>query len=33
VTFHRNKRRKIESFSMDDVSTGRLTDFRFKKVQ
>jgi CubicO group peptidase (beta-lactamase class C family) len=33
VTFHRDKRRKIEGFSMDDVSTGRLTDFRFKKVR
>ena len=34
VTFHRDKRRQVNGFSMDDVSgEGSLTDFRFTKVQ
>lgn len=33
VTFHRDKRKQVDGFTMDDVSTGRLTNFRFKKVQ
>jgi CubicO group peptidase (beta-lactamase class C family) len=34
VTFHRDKRGRVNGFSMDDVSgEGSLTDFRFTKVQ
>jgi CubicO group peptidase (beta-lactamase class C family) len=32
VTFHRDNRRRVTGFSMNDIGGGRLTDFRFTKV-
>jgi CubicO group peptidase (beta-lactamase class C family) len=33
VTFHRDTGGRVNGFSMDDIGGGRLTDFRFTKVQ